>query len=733
MLIVLFSSSTLVWAKNWQIMLIPQAAVSEQQAALQAQYASIIEQTIAYQLLQNLEQVISAKGVFGECNSPLCGSASLQQALQKIQSQAREVELVLLYGLSTGPEAMLSIELIDPLSLEYYDSFTLPLLTDSEGSISLAQIRSLSSDMGKVVAQRLNKVIKYNRFHLVLRGFALDEVAPFASYVLSESPQSELRLSKSEKVESWMSDYLPVMDTRFVVTIGATESQFNQLLNRFFEQSNIDIVNEFDAERQQFVVSRLGNPYTPSLLSSFLMMMIFIALCVLLIKRQIFQYQLERYAQKKSADQWLEVYAHARSPWFMLRAKWGNQFSYWQRLQRESQDLEKQAKLFFDAGDTTSAKLFISKSLNLNIDAKLARSLVQRIENQELNHKALSEKEQWVRNKVAKAMNNYRGNQPIKALRQSYQALAALQDEKKLKRQYKAIKRLIQKINADFSRNVEHLELSDLQTNDHCLVSTTAQFEIGRFSSRDMTLTRLEDVMPFHINHKALSRTGKHLAIQRTDNGFYMFDQGSTNGSFVHSVTEENTRLKKGQARLLVDRDVINLGAQSDLSAVKFIANVDEKHDLLHLRVSKQLTKTLDIADLARVWPDYMHAMRSSLVMTRSSFVLAVNVSTQALSIISLSESQQSKDYEGIVVIELGKQARLSPYHQVQEEDAILYNNEALLGDAPLVLPCELKWAEHHVYLDEYSAIDLNRPLSSLHGQKDRRFYLQRSNDLGES
>jgi len=184
---------------------------------------------------------------------------------------------------------------------------------------------------------------------------------------------------------------------------------------------------------------------------------------------------------------------------------------------------------------------------------------------------------------------------------------------------------------------------------------------------------------------------------------------------------------------LLVDRDVINLGAQSDLSAVKFIANVDEKHDLLHLRVSKQLTKTLDIADLARVWPDYMHAMRSSLVMTRSSFVLAVNVSTQALSIISLSESQQSKDYEGIVVIELGKQARLSPYHQVQEEDAILYNNEALLGDAPLVLPCELKWAEHHVYLDEYSAIDLNRPLSSLHGHNDRRFYLQRSNDLGES
>jgi hypothetical protein len=733
MLLMLLFSSASAWAKNWQIMLIPQAAVTEEQAVLQAQYASVIEQAIAYQLLQNLEQVISAKGVFGDCNSPLCGSGSLQLTLQEIQAQAPEVELVLLYGLKTGSEAMLSIELIDPLSLEYYDSFNLPLLNASESTISLAQIRSLSSDLGKVVAQRLKKVIKNNRFKLVLNGFSLDEVAPFASYVLSESPQSELRLSKSEKVESWMSDYLPVMETRFVVTTGATESQFNHLLNRFFEQSNIDVVNEFDAENQQFVVSRLGNPYTPSLLSRFLMVMMFILLCVLLIKRQIFQYQLERYAQRKSVDQWLEVYAKARSPWFALRSKWGNQFSYWQRLQRESQDLEKQAKLFFDAGDMTSAKLFISKSLNLNTDAKLARSLVQRIEQQESNHKALSEKEQWVRNKVAKAMNNYRGNQPIKALRQSYQALAALQDEKKLKRQYKAIKRLINKINADFTRSVSHLELSDLQTNDSCLVSNAAQLEIGRFSSKDITLAHLEDVIPFYINHKALSRAGKHLAIQRTENGFYMFDQNSTNGSFVHSVNGDNTPLKKGQLRAVVDRDEINLGADSDLSAVKLLASVDESHSLLHLRMSKQLTKTLDIADLARVWPDYMHAMRSSLVMTSSYFVLAVNASTQALSIISLAQSQQNNDYKGMVVIELGKSAKLSPYQPAQDEDAILYNDEPLLGEVPLLLPCELKWAEHHIYMDEYTAIDSHRPASSLHGQNDRRFYLQRNNGLTES
>jgi hypothetical protein len=81
----------------------------------------------------------------------------------------------------------------------------------------------------------------------------------------------------------------------------------------------------------------------------------------------------------------------------------------------------------------------------------------------------------------------------------------------------------------------------------------------------------------------------------------------------------------------------------------------------------------------------------------------------------------------------LGKSAKLSPCQQTQEEDTILYNNEPLLGDMPLLLPCELKWADHHVYMDEHTAIDIGRPTSSLHGQNDRRFYLQRNNSLSGS
>jgi hypothetical protein len=706
-------------------MLIPQLSLSQEQAALQTQYASVIEQAIANQLLQSSEQVLSAKGVFGECNSPLCGEDSLQLVLQQIQVQAPQVDLVILYSLSTTSDAMLSAELIDPLSFEYYDSVTLPLLPSSDGDISLAQIRSLSGDLGNMVSQALQNLTKIKRFELFLVGFALDEVAPFSTYFLSESSQSSLRLSKSEKVESWMSGYFPIMDTRFEISTLATESQFDQLLKDFFAQRGVNVVSEYDATSRHFVVSRLGNPYMPSLLSRFLMISVALLVVFLFIKRQILQYQLERLAQKKSADQWLEIYASARSPWFALRAKWENQFSYWQRLQRESQDLEKQAKLFFEAGDTITAKLFISKSLNLNADAKLAKSLIERIEQQETSQKSLSQKEQWVRNKVAKAMNNYRGNKPLKALRQSYEALSALQGEKKLKRQYKAIKGLIHKINHDFTMPSQHIQLNDLLSKDSYVISNASQLEIGRFSPKDNGMSLLQDVFAIYINHKALSRAGKHLAIKRTNNGFYMSDQGSTNGTFVESKNQDSAALSKDIWRVIVDDDGIKLGSESDLSAVKLIASVDSSQSLLCLRMSHQLMHTLDIADLARVWPDYMRAMRRSLVMTESSVVLAMNINTQVLSLVSLAQCRQEAQYQGIVQFELGRNASLSPYEQEDEGTSISYNNEVLLGQAPLLLPCELKWAQQHVYIEGYFGEGNRAGLGSANGTNESRLYVQ--------
>ena len=722
-------SASFVWAQNWQIMLIPQASVSQEQAALQIQYASVIEQAIANQLLQNSEQILSAKGVFGECNLPLCGEDTLQQVLQQIQIQAPQVDLVILYGLNTTSDAMLSAELIDPLSFEYYDSFNLPILSSSDGDISLAQIRSLSGDLGGIVAKDLQSLTKNKRFELFLVGFALDEVAPFSTYFLSESAQSSLRLSKSEKVGSWLSNYFPIMDTRFEINTIATESQFDQLLKDFFAQTGVDVVSEYDATDKHFVVTRLGNPYMPSVLSRLFIISAFLLMALLVIKRQIFQYQLERLAQKKSADQWLEVYANASSPWFALRAKWANQFSYWQRLQRESKGLDKQAQIFFEAGDTTTAKLFISKSLNLNADAHLAKSLIERIEQQEASQKSLSDKEQWVRNKVAKAMNNYRGNKPLKALRQAYQALAALQDEKKLKRQYKAIKRLIQKINNDFIVSCKNIQVNNLLSNDSCVVSSASQLEIGRFSSKDMRIALLKDTLPFYINHKALSRAGKHFAIRRTNNGFYMSDQGSTNGTFVESEDGNSDVLRKDASRIIVNNDAIKLGSDSDLSAVKLIASVDQTQSLIRLRHSHQLMQTLDIADLARVWPDYMHAMRRSLVMIESTFVLAMNNKAQILDLVSLSQCRQDRNYQGIALFELGEHAKLSPYEIQPNGSNILYNNETLLGQAPLLLPCELKWAQQHVYIEDYVDAGSGSALIGSKRTNESGFYLHSNSD----
>ncbi|MBT1449405.1 FHA domain-containing protein [Glaciecola sp. XM2] len=704
-------------AKEWQLMLVPQQTSSQQNAQLQSQYAKVIEQALAYQLTQSSSTVLHAQSVFGQCTEALCGAESLSDAMQLIANKAEHVELVLLYGISDTTPAMLSVEMIDPVSLEFYDAFNLPLLNSDTQRISLAQIRSLSGDLGTVVANRLREIVKKKSFKLVLQGFTLDEVAPFSIYFMSQTNQSELRLTKSEKVDSWMSKYFPIVETHFMASTAATETQFNQLLDRFFKESDIEALIEFDSATQQFLVSRIGNPYAPSLFSRFLMLLALGALLVLIVKRQIYHFQLERYADKKSADQWLDVYAKAKSPWFVLRSKWGNQFSYWQRLQRESQELEKQAQLFFDAGDVISAKLFVSKALNLNADAQMASALITKINHQESSQKALSDKEQWVRNKVAKAMNNYRGNQPIKALRQAYQALASIKGEKQLKRQYKAIKRLIQKVNNDFSETYDHIELTDLDNGDTCVLTTAAQVDIGRFSSKDMRLSLATGTLPLYINHKALSRAGKHLTIQKHANGFYMMDQGSTNGSFVSDET-----LSSQEPRLVVNGDNIKLGADSELTAVKLLAQVDDDHSVLRLRVSNQLTQTLDIADLARVWPDYMHAMRTSLLMTASEAVLAHERSSGEIRLISRSQLKQSDDYIEVLSLTLGKGAKVKPLSEEPMGETLYLNDELLLGMVPLILPCEIKWGKHHVYLDDYA--DFN---GLEERQQEARFFLRAS------
>ncbi|WP_371195186.1 FHA domain-containing protein [Glaciecola sp. SC05] len=711
-------------AKNWQIMLIPDGHSSP--AVLSSENINaVIRDGISTKLIQELDQIVASDRVFANCDINLCGKNSVQEVLTEVAQQAPDVELVLFYGLfKHANDTSLRVSLIDPLSFQNYESFELKVLSGNDGNevrqqsgngasgIDQGQLKSLATDLGQVISQRLQSVVQRNDFALILKGFTLDEVAPFSTFVLTATTGTKLTLTKSQKQSGRLSAYFPVMETHFSVSSSLTQSQFNQLLIAFFDERNIDIVNEYQRQSNEFVVSRLGNPYTPSLISSLLLFLAAALLLVLLVKRQMFHYKLENYAQLKSVDKWLAVYEQARSPWFALQKKWGNQYSYWQRLQRESNELEKQAKLFFEAGDVTTAKLFISKALNLNSDAALAKSLIDKIATQESSQKAFSEKEQWVRNKVAKAMNNYRNNQPIKALRQAYQALHESALEKKLKRQHKAIKRLVQKINVDFVQTHHYLELTDLNTSDTCVISSLSQLELGRYQGAEAPMPSTHIInagIRFYINHKALSRVGKQCKVLMRGDGFFLEDSGSTNGTFLKGSKAktdylDGKQLIKHTETALTNGDTIYLGANSELSAVKLEVAIDKSSSLLQINISKQLQHTLDMAELARAWPDYMQTMRASLVLCQADFVLALDLKTDKLRILSLDDLQQKKKHVGLARIWLGQTASLAPLvnETTTDEEALWCNDERLYGIVPLVLPCELKYKQQHVLIDEY-------------------------------
>lgn len=690
-------------ANTWQIMLIPEQI--NQTAAADSELSNnvLIREGISSKLVQQLDKIVSHERVFANCDMNLCGQASTQEVLNEVARQAPDVELVLFYGVfQSDSNSSLRATLIDPLSFQQYASFDLTLLSSEIGVIERAQLKSAALDIGRIISQGLREVEKRNQFDLRLKGFSIDEVAPFSTFVLSTTLDTKLTLTKSEKQSSTLSAYLPIMETHFTVSSGLTQSQFHQLLLVFFQDQGIDTVNEYNRESNEFIVSRIGNPYTPSLVSSVLIFIVCAGVLVLLIRRQMFHYQLESYAQRKSVEKWLQVYQKAKAPWYMLQKKWSNQSSYWQRLQRESADLETQAKLFFDAGDINTAKLFISKALNLNADAAVARALIDKISTQESSQQALSEKEQWVRNKVAKAMNNYRTNQPIKALRQAYQALNESAEEKKLKRQHKAIRRLIQKINVDFVQSHDSFELTDLTRQDTCVVSCLGEIEIGRYLDAEQYHARSEQIeqsMRFFINHKGLSRVGKHCKLIAAADGFYVQDSGSKNGTFL-----QGKKVSKDSRNLLHDQDILYLGANSELSAVKLEVNVDSTHTLLQINVGKQLRHTLDMAELARVWPDYTHAMRSSLVLTHTDFVLAIDNQNENLKIVSLNDVQSAPQLIALVRIWLGQTASIAPMLELSkiDQEGLYCNEEKLYGIVPLILPCEIKYKEQHVRIDEY-------------------------------
>lgn len=718
--------SHVAYAKNWHLMLIPESQMQGEEEQLNNHY-HVLREEIANRLNTQREQIINTALVFENCDISLCAQNSKKTALEKVTRSAPSVDLVLFFGKRSTPEQAegvfsLQASLVDPLSLREYDVFDLSFI-DSQTAPDRLQLKSMAADLGTMIAHSLQNLEKQHSFYLDLVGFTIDEIAPFASFVMAKSITSKLTLLRSEKINDTLFAYLPTISSHYQVTTALTQSQFNHLLLQFFEQESIDVINEYQVETNLLAINRIGNPYTPSLVSSVLLLVLLFTIFALFIRRQYLQNQLEDYAKSKSVDSWLAVYDDAKAPWYMLKGRWKNQHNYWLRLQRESSDLEKQAKLFFDAGDLISAKLFISKSLNINADAPVALSLVEKISTQEANEQAFSSKEQGVRNKVAKAMNNYRANKPIKALRQAYKALEESQSEKKLKRQHKAIKRLIQKINVDFTQSHEVLELTDMNTNEVSIVSTLEELLIGRQANKpfsEASQALVDRSLQIFIEHKALSRVPKQCKFSMTEHGFFISDLGSTNGTFL-----QGKQLKEAIETPIVDKNHVYLGSASELSAVKLDLRVDGAQSVMSARIAEQLTHTLDRAELIKIWPNFMHAMQSSFVMTKSDVVLAIDSQQNVLRIVSLYELEHSISLRGILRIWLGENASIAPlagFDDGQSDDAqsdddertdvVRCNDEKLLGIVPLILPCDVIFKEHHVRIDEY--FEYGRPLQHI-------------------
>nr|WP_168710922.1 FHA domain-containing protein [Ningiella ruwaisensis] len=710
-------------AKNWQVMLIPSAQTLPENTGTPlnktpveplAPSYSIMRTELEAALLKDLNRVISPSRVFESCERSLCGADSKKALVQAVQTGVPELELLIVFALSEGTDHdssfIMSAELIDPLSFQILHSLQIPILSSGQTKPSQAAIKSISADLGSLIARTLKQKNREQQFKLTLEGFTLDEIAPLSTYVLTRTQNVDMRLIRSQKKDGLLSNMFPIMQTQFSVATRMTPAQFNLLIMEYFSQQDIDVVSEYQRDTAIFSLARIGNPYLPSFVSSIVLFLVLILILAMLVKRQMYHYRLASFADRKSVDQWLETYNSVSSPWYFLQRKWGKQLGYWQRLQRESNDLSKQAKIFYEAGDVTTAKLFISKSLNLNNDDKQARKLLSKIEEHAQSKMDLNEKEQAARNKVAKAVNNYRANKPLKALRQAYQALAEIADEKQLKRQHKAVKRLIKKLNYECSQHQSSLFFTGMGNSETVLITRSPRLQIGRYANNTSELMVIgEDKSIFELNHKALSRLGKQCVVfyQHSDHehsacensGFFIQDEGSTNGTFLNSKALEDEC-----ARPLNNGDTILLGDSSELKAVKLTCHIQASHQNLHLRVDTLMQQTVDLADLVKIWPDYIKAMQSSVLMTQTPLLLCFDSNEQKFTWLSEDSLQSRTHLHALLLLSLGESASISPVLQEANSDAnIEVNGELLLGKVPLILPCEIKWQERRVRLEHAS------------------------------
>ncbi|GEM_PF-6742043 len=625
----------------------------------------------------------------------LC-SPSSDALFDNILKHYPDTDIVFFYDSNSSEVS--SVTAIDALSMNVLTKISLP----KASSVSDAQ---RFTDIGKLVLNAITEQQTFTSITISMFGFTIDEMTPVSGFLLSLSANNQIKLIETSQVESSFSSYIPVINTTYALS---TDVPANHLINefiRYWDLQNITVKTDYDRIQGELSLTRVGVPYWPSLLSIFLVFIVFFMLLYWFTLRRGIQSKLNELALNKKADDWLALYDKSNKPWVRLNHHWTNKASFWRQIKRESQQLEKQAKLFYDAGDTNTAKLFISKALNINASAPAANELIQKIKVEEENVELLNDKEQWIRNKIAKAMINFRNNNYYKALRQAYQAEAKCGQQKALKKQMKAINKLVNKIlfQSAFSVDRVHIKLTD------AIEMTSIGREDEIYIGREDTWISEQGVGVMQFIHKGLSRIGQHAKLTLSNNGLSITELGSTNGTYHNAE-----KLNANESILLQQDDLLQFSAKSKRQGLaQRLTNVSHA-SFYCFEFPIESTKADYIDDYTKVWSDYMMAANRKFIITKKPVYIHLNIARNQLH--TTFEKSESKSEIALFMLSLMPYLIIEPINS----NKILLNNEEVLGRTALQLPAEIAYkdvkiqilANEFSYISEYTKSTIQSELN---------------------
>lgn len=524
-------------------------------------------------------------------------------------------------------------------------------------------------------------------YNINLDKFLADELEGFSTFLLTNALNQELVLIRSSESYLLLDQYFSVISSQYSMHSELSASQLQQMLQRFFKQQSVSVGIEFNAINLQISVTRKTSAYASLFISVFALVFLLIVSALCCARRQYLQRCLLKYSQQRNADAWLKIYQKASFAPYLLKRKWLNQARYWQRMQLESAQCSQQAKTHFKNGDISTAKVLANKALTSNAANKQANTLLKQITDLDHSAAALLNNEQWLRDKIAKAMNNYRQKQPLKALRQLYQARHLAKSVKALKEQAKEIKALINNINQECAIECTTLVINCSQDASTVLLFQNQSLHLGRRPHiTDHALFSPQQSV-FYINHKLVSRAGKQACITQTNKGFIFTDLGSKNGSYIKAHKCDDP-----QGVLLNDGDLIQLGSPNSTAAVGLNIALNKARDLLHISFEGPIPSLVDKKELNRIWPDNIATLSSRIVCVKRQCVLVYDLACCHISVVSLSQTQDgsalNKQCVNLCLITLGERATISPL-----QADVKIDNESLLGEVPLALPCNIAYA----------------------------------------